>query len=146
VLEALLQKYQDQGVIDLGDPRILQIPPLDTMGTPIQLIKNSGLARISCSLCRNSNPPSTRRKLEDMSVRNTVKSIQDIIAPDSGVDGDAQRISQLCWMFFLKIIDDQDQQLELMQDGIARPSRKNSGGAAGRLIPKASRGGTPYLC
>src|ERR1039458_7731766 len=35
VLEALLQKYQDQGVIDLGDPRILQIPPLDTMGTPL---------------------------------------------------------------------------------------------------------------
>ena len=42
VLEALLQKYQDQGVIDLGDPRILQIPPLDTMGTPIQLIKQFG--------------------------------------------------------------------------------------------------------
>src|ERR1019366_3374429 len=52
-----------------------------------------------------------------MSVRNTVKSIQDIMRQDSGVDGDAQRISQLCWMFFLKIIDDQDQQLELMQDG-----------------------------
>jgi len=33
---------------------------------------------------------------------------------DVGVDGDAQRISQLCWMFFLKIIDDQDQQLELL--------------------------------
>jgi type I restriction enzyme R subunit len=42
VLEALLQKYQDQGVIDLGDPRILQIPPLDTMGTPVQLIKGFG--------------------------------------------------------------------------------------------------------
>jgi type I restriction enzyme R subunit len=42
VLEALLQKYQDQGVIDLGDPRILQIPPLDAMGTPIQLIKEFG--------------------------------------------------------------------------------------------------------
>ena len=42
VLEALLQKYQDQGVIDLGDPRILQIPPLDTMGTPMQLIKEFG--------------------------------------------------------------------------------------------------------
>src|SRR5919201_179162 len=52
-----------------------------------------------------------------MTVRNTVKSIQDIMRQDSGVDGDAQRISQLCWMFFLKIIDDQDQQLELMQDG-----------------------------
>jgi type I restriction enzyme, R subunit len=42
VLEVLLQKYQDQGVMDLGDPRILQIPPLDTMGTPMQLIKQFG--------------------------------------------------------------------------------------------------------
>ena len=42
VLEALLQKYQDQGVIDLGDPRILQIPPLDAMGTPFQLMKQFG--------------------------------------------------------------------------------------------------------
>jgi hypothetical protein len=36
-----------------------------------------------------------------MSVRNTVKSIQDVMRQDVGVDGDAQRISQLCWMFFL---------------------------------------------
>jgi type I restriction enzyme M protein len=56
-----------------------------------------------------------------MSVRNTVKSIQDIMRQDSGVDGDAQRISQLCWMFFLKIIDDQDQQLKLMQDDYDSP-------------------------
>src|ERR1700728_4429988 len=56
-----------------------------------------------------------------MSVRNTVKSIQDIMRQDSGVDGDAQRISQLCWMFFLKIIDDQDQELELMQDDYRSP-------------------------
>ncbi len=42
VLEALLQKYQDQGVLDLGDPRILQVPPLDRMGTPVQLIKEFG--------------------------------------------------------------------------------------------------------
>jgi type I restriction enzyme M protein len=59
-----------------------------------------------------------------MSVRNTVKSIQDIMRQDSGVDGDAQRISQLCWMFFLKIIDDQDQQLELMQDSYRSPIPK----------------------
>lgn len=56
-----------------------------------------------------------------MSVRNTVKSIQDIMRQDVGVDGDAQRISQLCWMFFLKIIDDQDQELELMQKGYRSP-------------------------
>ncbi len=56
-----------------------------------------------------------------MSARNTVKSIQDIMRQDVGVDGDAQRLSQLCWMFFLKIIDDQDQQLELMQDHYRSP-------------------------
>src|SRR5213595_114373 len=56
-----------------------------------------------------------------MSVRNIVKSIQDIMRQDSGVDGDAQRISQLCWMFFLKILDDQDQQLELMEAEYTSP-------------------------
>lgn len=56
-----------------------------------------------------------------MSVRNLVKSIQDIMRQDSGVDGDAQRISQLCWMFFLKIIDDQDESLEALQGGYRSP-------------------------
>tara|TARA_R110002094_G_scaffold139023_1_gene130272 strand:+ start:321 stop:1778 length:1458 start_codon:yes stop_codon:yes gene_type:complete len=56
-----------------------------------------------------------------VTVRTTVKSIQDIMRKDSGVDGDAQRISQLCWMFFLKIIDDQDQELELMSTDYASP-------------------------
>ena len=51
-----------------------------------------------------------------MSVRNAVKSIQNIMRQDAGVDGDAQRISQLCWMFFLKIIDDQDRERELFDD------------------------------
>ena len=56
-----------------------------------------------------------------MSARTLVKSIQDIMRQDVGVDGDAQRISQLCWMFFLKIIDDQDQQLEVMQKEYRSP-------------------------
>src|SRR5437879_5129488 len=56
-----------------------------------------------------------------MSARTTVKSIQDIMRQDVGVDGDAQRLSQLCWMFFLKIIDDQDKQLEMMQDKYRSP-------------------------
>ncbi len=56
-----------------------------------------------------------------MTVRNTVKSIQDIMRQDAGVDGDAQRISQLCWMFFLKILDDQDQQLELVDSAYRSP-------------------------
>jgi type I restriction enzyme M protein len=50
-----------------------------------------------------------------------VKSIQDIMRQDAGVDGDAQRISQLCWMFFLKILDDQDAELELMDPAYTSP-------------------------
>ncbi|MCY3900906.1 MAG: class I SAM-dependent DNA methyltransferase [Caldilineaceae bacterium] len=56
-----------------------------------------------------------------MSVRNLVKTIQDIMRQDSGIDGDAQRISQMCWMFFLKIVDDQDQELEMMQASYVSP-------------------------
>ena len=61
-----------------------------------------------------------------MSVRNIVKSIQDIMRQDVGVDGDAQRISQLCWMFFLKIIDDQDQELELLDPDYRSPLPKRA--------------------
>ena len=56
-----------------------------------------------------------------MSVRNIVKSIQDIMRQDVGVDGDAQRISPLCWMCFLKIIDDPDQELELIDPDYESP-------------------------
>jgi type I restriction enzyme M protein len=59
-----------------------------------------------------------------MSVRTVVKSIQDIMRQDTGLDGDAQRISQLCWMFFLKIIDDQDQELELLSAAYRSPIPK----------------------
>ncbi|RNC71838.1 MAG: SAM-dependent DNA methyltransferase [Desulfuromonadales bacterium] len=56
-----------------------------------------------------------------MSVSSVIKSIQDIMRKDVGVDGDAQRIGQLVWMFFLKIFDDQEQELELMQDDYRSP-------------------------
>ncbi len=73
-----------------------------------------------------------------MSVRTLVKSIQNIMRQDTGVDGDAQRISQLCWMFFLKIIDDQDQELELMRPATPRRSPRAINGVPGRPIPRAS--------
>jgi type I restriction enzyme M protein len=56
-----------------------------------------------------------------MSARTAVKAIQDIMRKDVGVDGDAQRLSQLCWLFFLKIIDDQDQALEITEDNYRSP-------------------------
>jgi len=50
-----------------------------------------------------------------MSISTTVKSIQDIMRKDAGVDGDAQRISQLGWMIFLKIFEDREKEYELME-------------------------------
>jgi len=43
VLEALLAKYQDEGVVGgLDNVRLLEIPPFNAMGTPMQLIKQFG--------------------------------------------------------------------------------------------------------
>src|SRR3954468_9153554 len=77
-----------------------------------------------------------------MSVRATVKSIQDIMRQDVGVDGDAQRISQLCWMFFLKILDDQDQALELMQPGYTAPLPVDLRWGAWAADPEGTSGDT----
>jgi type I restriction enzyme M protein len=56
-----------------------------------------------------------------MSLTTTIKTIQDIMRKDAGVDGDAQRIGQLGWMLFLKIFDDQEQELELTYDDYESP-------------------------
>ncbi|WP_079506887.1 class I SAM-dependent DNA methyltransferase [Mesobacillus jeotgali] len=45
-----------------------------------------------------------------MTLTNFVKAIQDIMRQDPGVDGDAQRISQLVWMLFLKIYDSKEEE------------------------------------
>jgi type I restriction enzyme, R subunit len=42
VLDALLQKYQDEGVMSIDDPHILKVAPFDAMGTPIELLKQFG--------------------------------------------------------------------------------------------------------
>lgn len=47
-----------------------------------------------------------------MGVSNLVKRIQDIMRNDPGVDGDAQRISQMTWMFFLKVYDAKEEEWE----------------------------------
>ena len=40
---------------------------------------------------------------------------------DAGVDGDAQRINQLVWMFFLKIFDDRESEKELLEENYRSP-------------------------
>jgi type I restriction enzyme, R subunit len=42
VLGALLEKYQDEGVFELTDVRLLNVSPLDKMGTPVELVREFG--------------------------------------------------------------------------------------------------------
>ncbi len=54
-------------------------------------------------------------------ISNIVKTIQDIMRKDAGTYGDAQRLEQLGWMFFLKIFDDREKELELLRDRYRSP-------------------------
>ncbi len=56
-----------------------------------------------------------------MAISTTIKGIQDIMRKDVGVDGDAQRISQIVWMIFLKIFDDRELEIEIMDDNYKSP-------------------------
>ena len=42
VLDALLDKYADEGILDLDDANVLKIPPIDSLGTPVELIRAFG--------------------------------------------------------------------------------------------------------
>lgn len=50
-------------------------------------------------------------------ISSIVKNVRNIMRQDRGVSGDAQRLEQLGWMLFLKILDEKDQELELIRDG-----------------------------
>ena len=54
-------------------------------------------------------------------VSNIVKSIQDIMRKDAGTYGDAQRLEQLGWMFFLKIFDDREQEMAVLRNDYKSP-------------------------
>jgi len=56
-----------------------------------------------------------------MSVSSAIKSIQDIMRKDAGVDGDAQRLGQMSWLLFLKIFDAQEEALEFELDSYQEP-------------------------
>jgi type I restriction enzyme M protein len=60
-----------------------------------------------------------------MSLSNTIKSIQDIMRQDAGVDGDAQRLGQLAWMLFLKIYSDLELETELSDSRYTSPTPKH---------------------
>ena len=70
-----------------------------------------------------------------MSISTTIKTIQDIMRKDVGVDGDAQRIGQIVWMIFLKIFDDREKEIEILEDHYKSPIPNRP---AGVLPPRAA--------
>jgi len=50
-----------------------------------------------------------------------VKSVRDIMRKDAGVDGDAQRISQMVWMIFLKVFDAMEEEREAENEEYKSP-------------------------
>ena len=51
-----------------------------------------------------------------MALGSLVKTLQNIMRNDAGVNGDAQRIEQMTWLFFLKIYDAKEEEWELYDD------------------------------
>jgi len=56
-----------------------------------------------------------------VNISGIIKSIQNIMRQDKGLNGDAQRIEQLGWMIFLKIFDDKDIEMELLDEDYVSP-------------------------
>ncbi|NWL25788.1 hypothetical protein DM794_01700 [Paenarthrobacter ureafaciens] len=56
-----------------------------------------------------------------MNIARTVKAVQEIMRQDVGVDGDAQRLGQLVWMLFLKILDDKEFESEAFDPAYESP-------------------------
>ena len=57
-------------------------------------------------------------------IGNIIKTLQNIMRKDPGVSGDAQRIEQLGWMISLKILDDKDEEIEMMNEKYVSPIPK----------------------
>ena len=56
-----------------------------------------------------------------MPIGTLIKTIQDIMRKDVGVDGDAQRISQIVWLLFLKIFNDREEEWQLTTPNYKTP-------------------------
>src|SRR4051812_46996811 len=99
-----------------------QSPRRTPAGTSGSLARNS--LRLGQILARRSlNTEITSLFSTDPmpNVSNLVKTIQDIMRKDAGTYGDAQRLEQLGWMFFLKIFDDREREMELIRDNYRSP-------------------------
>ncbi len=112
VFEALLDKYAEEGVLTIEKPMVLNSPDSSGWTRPeiVKTLRWQDQLRQALQELENEIFDQTPQR---DNVSGTIKSIQDIMRKDVGVDGDARRITQLVWMFFLKIYDDPEDEIEL---------------------------------
>jgi type I restriction enzyme M protein len=58
-------------------------------------------------------------------VAGVIKFIRNTMRKDAGISGDAQRIDQTAWILFLKIFDDREQEIELLDISYRSPIPKD---------------------
>lgn len=56
-----------------------------------------------------------------MNITTIIRSIRNIMRKDEGVDGDAQRISQMVWMLFMKIFADKEEEWKVSRKEYKSP-------------------------
>lgn len=56
-----------------------------------------------------------------MSTTSIIRTIRNIMRKDEGVDGDAQRISQMVWMLFMKIFADKEEEWKVSRKAYKSP-------------------------
>jgi type I restriction enzyme M protein len=59
-----------------------------------------------------------------VNISGLVKSIRNIMREDTGLNGDAQRIEQLGWMIFIKVLSDKEKELKMMEENYVSPLPK----------------------
>lgn len=59
--------------------------------------------------------------MSTISITTIIRSIRNIMRKDEGVDGDAQRISQMVWMLFMKIFADKEEEWKVSRKEYKSP-------------------------
>ena len=90
------------------------VEPINGLGTPSGDRRLFRRQRTILECAHGTRTGNLRKGSLVKNIGNIVKTLQNIMRKDAGVSGDAQRIEQLGWMLFLKILDDKDEELELI--------------------------------
>ena len=51
-----------------------------------------------------------------MTLTAMIKQLEDIMRADTGIDGTAQRLSQIVWLLFLKVFDYNEEVNEILEE------------------------------